>query len=176
MASIEEIRFRDAFEQYADALFRHAFFRLSDRDRAYDIVQDAFLKAWDYVVAGGTVRHYRSFLYRTVHNLIIDEYRKKRTQSLDELMDDETHAPHIEAAMAEGSLAETEEAIDEHALLDRILAHIPELPAPYRDVLALRFVDGFGPGEIAEMLQVSENVVSVRIHRGLAKLRLLCQN
>lgn len=176
MASTEEKRFLEAFEEHADALFRHAYFRLSDRERAYDLVQDAFLKAWDHIAQGGEVRHYRSFLYRIVHNLIIDEYRRKRSRSLDELLEDETRAPAIEAAMAEGSLDEAEEAIDERALLDRILARMPELPPPYREVLTLRFVDGFGTGEIAKLLEVSENVVSVRIHRGLAKLRTLCQN
>ena len=86
MGSKEEKDFLDAFEKYADALFRHAHFRLSDRERAYDLTQETYLKAWDYVASGGVVRHYKSFLYRILHNLIIDEYRKKRGASLDELL------------------------------------------------------------------------------------------
>ena len=70
----QETAYREAFETLADPLFRHAFFRLSDRERAYDLVQEAFLKTWDHLVAGGEVRHFRSFLYRTLNNLIIDEY------------------------------------------------------------------------------------------------------
>jgi DNA-directed RNA polymerase specialized sigma24 family protein len=40
----------------------------------------------------------------------------------------------------------------------------------------MRFIDDLSVGEIAEMLSVTQNVVSVRIHRALAKLRELCQN
>ena len=174
MDSSEEKAFLEAFEAHADALFRHAYFRLSDRERANDLAQDTFLKAWDYVAGGGTIRQYKSFLYRILHNLIIDEYRKKKSGSLDELLENEAAAPAVEALLAEGSLRETEEAYDEAALLDQIRERIPELPDQYRTALTLRFIDGLSTGEIAETIGVSENVVSVRIHRGVAKLRSLC--
>jgi DNA-directed RNA polymerase specialized sigma24 family protein len=41
-------------------------------------------------------------------------------------------------------------------------------------VLTMRFIDDLSIGEIAETIGVSENVVSVRIHRGVARLRTLC--
>lgn len=174
MNKAAEQAFLEAFEEHADALFRHAFFRLSDRERAYDLTQDTYLKAWDYVAGGGEIRQYKSFLYRILHNAIIDEYRRKRSHSLDELLEDESTAPAIEAAMATGSVVETEEAIDERALVEQIRGMIPALPEHYRTVLTLRFIDGLSTGEIAETVGVSENVVSVRIHRGIAKLRTLC--
>ncbi|HEY4513706.1 MAG TPA: RNA polymerase sigma factor [Candidatus Paceibacterota bacterium] len=174
MGTKEEKAFLDAFEKYSDALFRHAHFRLSDRERAYDLTQDAYLKAWDYVSNGGEVRQYKSFLYRILHNLIIDEYRKKHGSSLDELLENEASAPAIEALLSEGSVRDREELMDENALVETIRTRIDELPTQYRDVLVLRFVDGLSPGEIASMIGVSGNVVSVRIHRGLAKLRTIC--
>jgi len=174
MESHEEKAFLKAFEEHADALFRHAFFRLSDRERAYDLTQDTYLKVWDYIVSGGTVRQYKSFLYRILHNLIIDEYRKKKSYSLDELLENENAAPAIEAEMSEGSTRETEEAFDETVLVEKVRARIPELPDDYRTVLTLRFIDDLSIGEIAEAIDQSENVVSVRLHRGIAKLRTLC--
>ena len=174
MGSKEEKTFLEAFEEHSDALFRHALFRLSDRERAYDLTQDTYLKAWDYVTGGGEVRQYKSFLYRILHNLIIDEYRKKRSTSLDELLENETMAPIVEAKMAEGSARETEESMDEQALFDSVRSRIPDLPEQYRIALTLRFIDGLTTGEIAETVGVSENVISVRIHRGIAKLRTLC--
>ena len=75
-----------AFEENADALFRHASYRVSDRERARDLTQDTFLKTWDYLSGGGEIRNFKSFLYRTMHNLIIDEYRKKKSSSLDALL------------------------------------------------------------------------------------------
>lgn len=174
MDSRTEKTFREAFETYSDALYRHAYFRLNDKERAYDLAQDAFLKAWDYVAGGGEIKQYKSFLYRILHNLIIDEYRKKKPSSLDALLEDESVAHAVEARMAEGSLHETEESLDETALLETIRSRIPELPEDYRVALTMRFIDGLSTGEIAETLGASENVVSVRIHRGISKLRILC--
>ena len=173
MDSPEEKAFLEAFESYADALFRHAFFRISDRERAYDLVQDTYMKAWDYVVKGGDVRGYKSFLYRILHNLIIDEYRKKKSSSLDALLEDEAVAPAMEARLSEGSLWEVEETLDENTLIEKIRAKIPELPEDYRVALTMRFIDDLSVGEIAQTLDVSENVVSVRLHRGITKLRTL---
>ncbi len=161
MDSRDEKAFLEAFEAHADALYRHAYFRISDKERAYDLAQDTFLKAWDYVAGGGTIKQYKSFLYRVLHNLIIDEYRKKKSSSLDELLENEKVAGAVEAQLSEGSVREAEEALD-------------EVPDDYRVVLTLRFIDDLSIGEIAETVGVSENVISVRIHRGIAKLRVLC--
>ena len=169
-----EQAFLKAFEEHADALFRHALFRLNDREKAYDLTQDAYMKTWDYICNGGTVTHFKSFLYRTLRNLIIDEYRRKHTRSLDELLEDEAVAPAVEAQMAEGSREEVESSLDEERLVSAVHERIAELPDHYREVLMLRFVDGLSTGEIAETVGVTENVVSVRIHRGIAKLKQLC--
>ena len=50
-------------------------------------------------------------------------------------------------------------------------AMLEELPDTYREVLILRFVDELGPKEISNLIEESENVVSVRLHRGLRLLR-----
>jgi RNA polymerase sigma factor (sigma-70 family) len=40
----------------------------------------------------------------------------------------------------------------------------------YRTAITMRYVDEMSPREIANALGVSENVVSVRIHRGIERL------
>jgi RNA polymerase sigma-70 factor (ECF subfamily) len=143
---------------------------------AFDLVQDTFLKAWDNIREGEEVRSFKSFLYRILHNLIIDEYRRKKSGSLDALLEDETRASAIESLLSEGSLEDAATEIDTRLLIDSIRERMPELPAPYREIITMRYIDGLEIGEIADMLAVSENVVSVRIHRALAKLRTLCDN
>ncbi|PIR82345.1 hypothetical protein COU20_02885 [Candidatus Kaiserbacteria bacterium CG10_big_fil_rev_8_21_14_0_10_59_10] len=168
----QEAVFLKAFSEYSDKLFRHAVYRTGNRERAVELAQDTFLKAWDYVQKGGEVRQLRSFLYRILNNLIIDEYRKSKEQSLDELLEDDTGA--LERTMSEGDVAEAEETLDKNAAVGRIREIIPRLPEAYRTAVTLRYVDGLTPKEIAALLNVSENVVSVRIHRGVAKLKSLC--
>lgn len=173
-----EQQFRDAFERHSDELFRHCAMRISDRERALEITQDTFLRAWEYSQktrekGSEEIRQWRPFLYRTLRNLIIDEYRKAKVQSL-EAMVESSESGDIEALMPadEGN---TLEAAMERFDGKRALAELKKLPDLYREVLTLRYVDGFSPKEIAVVLEASENVVSVRIHRGLKKLHDLLE-
>ncbi|MFM2424264.1 MAG: hypothetical protein RLZZ70_655 [Candidatus Parcubacteria bacterium] len=162
-----EERFLKAFEEYSDALFRHASLRISDRERAIDLVHDTFTKVWSYVRNGHDIEQYRPFLYKVLNNLIIDAYRKQREQSLDALL--------AQDGVSEGSFPELTEHSAEAlaATLDgkQAFALLETLPDVYREVLILRFVDGLGPKEISALVEETENVVSVRIHRGLKLLR-----
>lgn len=163
----QEDRFLKAFEEYSDALFRHASLRISNRERAIDVVHDTYTKVWSYVKAGHHIDSYRSFLYKVLNNLIIDEYRKQKELSLDALLEEE--------GTDEGDFAELSESTTEAlaATIDgrQAFALVKELPVEYREVIIFRFVDGLGPKEIADLIEESENVVSVRIHRALKMLR-----
>lgn len=171
MEGSQEERFLAAFEEYGDALFRHAFMRISDRERAIDIVHDTYTKAWSYLRAGHEVESFRPFLYKVLNNLIIDEYRKRRESSLDALLAVE--------GVTEGSFDELVEDNAESlaATLDGRQAFdlLGRLPDEYREVVTLRFVDGLGPKEIAELIEETENVVSVRLHRALKALRTIIE-
>jgi RNA polymerase sigma-70 factor (ECF subfamily) len=154
--------FEAVFEAHADELFRHAAMRLSDRERAVELTQEAFVKAWEYV-------QYRPFLFRILRNLIIDEYRRHTPVSLDAM-----------AHPDEGYTVEDILPADDSNTLDRAMDRFESgravealgaMHEPYKEVLTLRFIEGFTPKEIAHMLDETENVVSVRIHRGIKKLR-----
>lgn len=162
-----EERFLAAYDEYNDALFRHAYLRVSDRDKAIDIVHDTFTKVWTYVRSGHEIDQFRPFLYKVLNNLVIDSYRKKRESSLEALFEkdgvDEGTFDELSESTVE-SLAATIDGRHAFTLLEK-------LSDEYREVLILRFVDGLGPKEIATLIEESENTVSVRLHRGLAQLR-----
>jgi len=167
----QEKRFLKAFEEYSDALFRHAAMRVSNRERSIDIVHDTFTKVWSYIRSGHQIDAYRSFLYKVLNNLIIDEYRRQKEVSLDALLEaegvDEGSFPNLSENTVE-ALAAT---IDGRKAFELV----QELPKEYREVIVFRFVDGLGPKEIADLIEESENVVSVRIHRGLKLLRSMIE-
>ena len=167
-------RFSDAYERYSDELFRHCTLRLSDRERALELTQECFLKTWEYIERGEHVEEFRPFLYRTLRNLIIDEYRRKKTRSLEAMLEvgEETD---IETLMPSDE-SNTLEAAIERFEGSRALKTLKQLPDLYREVLALRYVEGLGLKEIAEIVGESENAVSVRLHRGLKKLRTLLED
>ncbi len=162
-----EDRYLKAFDEYADALFRHASFRLADRDRAIEIVHDTFTKVWGYVRDGKEIDSYKSFLYKVLGNLIIDEYRRRKEISLDSVIESEGVDEGSIAELREGGLEELTFSLD----AKRAAALVSELPVVYREVITLRYIDGLGPKEIGDLIEESENVVSVRLHRGMNILR-----
>lgn len=164
MAKGYEQEFLTAYDKYADALFRHCYFRVFNRALAQDLVQETFTRAWKRLADVGPVDNLRAFLYRIMTNLIIDNARKKHEASLDELQEEgfspaNTDHLHIQIKADAKSLFEVLDGLEES----------------YRTVLVLRYIDDLTPKEIAAVLEENTNTVSVRIHRALLKARLLLE-
>jgi RNA polymerase sigma-70 factor (ECF subfamily) len=174
--SKEEQAFIEAYDKYSDQLFRHCFFRVSNRERAIEITQDAFMKTWDAVVRGEDIQNWRAYLFRVLNNLIIDEYRKKKSLSLDALLEADGVTEGNFEDLKTGSLDEVMEKIAVDFETKELKGALEELPEAYQQVVVLRYIEQLSPKEIADMLEENENVVSVRIHRGLAKLRQIMSN
>lgn len=151
-----------AYEDYADAIFRYCFVRIRHRELARDLMQDTFIKTWDYLRNGNQVNNIRAFLYKVANNLIIDYSRKKKEASLDALMDQGFDASGTE----EEVMATTIDA-------QYVVKMLTRLDEKYRDVIYYRYVDDLPIQEIAEIIGESDNVVSVRLHRGIQQLKKL---
>ena len=76
-----------AHHDYEKGLNLRAFFKIHNKAIGQDLVQDTFMKTWKYLAKGGKIEMMKAFLYHILNNLIIDEYRKHKTSSLDDLMD-----------------------------------------------------------------------------------------
>ena len=158
-----EQEFTKTYDQFADAIFRHCVFRVSDREKAKDLTQGAFVRLWDYMAQGKEIDNMRAFLYRIANNLIIDEYRKKKEDSLDEMRDEEGFDIGFD----------TRQEIESRDEYERAQILLATLPDKYREVLVMRHIDGLSVKEIASLTHETENVVSVRIHRAIEKLKIL---
>lgn len=157
----DERAFVEAYDRYADAIFRYCYFRVRDRERAKDLMHDAFAKTWAYLVAGNAIENLQAFLYKVAHNASVNEAVKSKALSLDALQEEGGYDPE------ERALPSPEESA-EGALLMRNLEALDDAS---REVLALRYVSGLPVAEVARVLGVAPNAASVRIHRALAKLR-----
>jgi len=157
-----EETFRKAYEEHMDAIFRHCYFRVFDRERALELTQDTFMKTWKYLSEKGKIDNIRAFLYKTATNLVIDHARKQKLRKHDSLesLKEIGFEPVNKSAGAD---------IETDARL--VVAAIDKLKSIYRDVMYLKYVGGFGPKEISQRLGLSENAVSVRLHRGLKQLK-----
>ncbi|MDB5204642.1 MAG: polymerase sigma factor, sigma-70 family [Candidatus Taylorbacteria bacterium] len=155
--------FIKAYEENADALFRHCLFNIRDREVAKDVLQDTFTKTWNYVVGGGQILNLKAFFYQTMKNLIIDYYRKKKSVSLDALSEDENFDP---PAPVEVSIEEHSESLLAFRLLDKI-------PEEFKSVIVMRCVQELSFREISELTGEPENTVAVRYHRAIKKIKKL---
>ena len=88
LAKSVERQFLELYENLAEPLFRHCYFRLSDREKARDLMQESFTRTWERLVDGEKIKNLKAFVYRVANNLIIDIYRKKKESSLDLLQED----------------------------------------------------------------------------------------
>jgi RNA polymerase sigma-70 factor (ECF subfamily) len=153
-------QFLMVYDQHADAIFRYCQLKVSSRETAEDISQEVFTRYWQQLRLGKDIQNDRALLYSIARNLVIDWYRKKKEQSLDNL-----------------TLAGFEFGTDDHiatvhqAEVREVLGVLEDLDEPTREALTLRFVDGFQPKDIAALTGESANTVSVRITRGLQKVR-----
>ncbi len=158
--SIEE-QFILAYEQYAEAIYRHCLFRLYNKEKAEEMMQEAFMKTWLYMAKGNQVENIRAFLYRVTNNLVIDYSRKKKEESLEMLMD--LH-PDFEPSI------DPTPQMDNVLMVQSALEEMQRLPAEMREIIIMRHVDDLDPKEIADILGITPNNVSVRINRALRQL------
>ncbi len=159
-------QFVSLYNTESDAIFRYCFLRTSQRDVALDLTQDTFMRFWDSLIREkADIRNHRAFLFTVARNLIIDWYRKKKPQSLDAL----TEEDDSETFFAPSDSVRTDIEMESEGRY--LISQIKELEPSYQQAVYLRFVEGLSPQEIADILGISVNAASVRVHRGLEQLR-----
>lgn len=157
-----QARLAVAHAYFEKGLHTHAFFKVHDKALSRDLVQDTFIKTWKYLVKGGEIETMKAFLYHILNNLIIDEYRKHKTTSLDVLLS-KGFEPKVADA---GRLFNT---LDGKAAL--ILSM--RLPIAYQKVMRMKYIQDLTLEEMALITGQSKNTLAVQAHRGLEKLKAL---
>ncbi len=166
LAAMDEVKKRHAetltkaYDEFADAIYRHCYFRVFRRERAEELVQETFSKVWQYMIDGHEVLNVRAFLYRVANNLIIDESRKKKEASLEALEEQGVE-------FGTSNISKLEATIDAAHVVESLHA----LSDAHRSVIIMRYIDELEPEEIARITGESANVISVRLHRAIKQLR-----
>jgi len=104
----------------------------------------------------------KAFLYHVLNNLIIDEYRKRTTASLDVLLE-KGHEPNSDQSERIFNVFDGKVA----------LLLIQHLPVKYQKVMRMRYAQDLSLEEISLITGQSRNAVTVQAHRGLKKLKAL---
>ncbi|WP_019640690.1 RNA polymerase sigma factor SigW [Paenibacillus fonticola] len=167
--------FADLVDLYKDKIFHLAYRMLLNRHEAEDIVQESFLRVYKNWERYDEKQKFSTWLYRIATNLCIDRLRKRKPNYyLDAEMNDQegldgyTLIPGDERTPeSEYLLSETQQTIH-HA--------IDGLPAKYKSVIILRYLQELSLSEISEVLDMPVTTVKTRLHRGRDFLRKKLQH
>jgi RNA polymerase sigma factor (sigma-70 family) len=138
------------------------------RTDAEDVVQDACLRAFRAISSGADINP-RGWVLTIVRNTAYTWLRKNRPTAVTAVEDlDAVESAH---AMAWGSEVETPEtALIAKADAAQLQAAMTKLPAPFREALILRDLQGLSHREIAEKTGVPIGTVMSRLSRGRSRI------
>ncbi|MBW2524621.1 MAG: RNA polymerase sigma factor [Deltaproteobacteria bacterium] len=152
--------FRVIVERTSARLYRLGARMMGSTADAEDVLQDAYIKAFQALAAGrfDGRSSVATWLYRIATNACLDALRRRKVRPVAEAQPPEASFDGRVSAEARLALAE----------LDRWLG---ELPPEQRVAVVLKSVEGLTSAEIAEVLQCSEGAVEQRLVRARAALR-----
>ena len=162
---------------YASQMLTVATRVVGDRGLAEDCVQEAFMNAFRKIQEFEERSSLKTWLHRIVLNQALMKIRSRKARaetSIDHLQpvfDDE--ACRIEQPWHH--LATPDEILESNNRRALVLAKIEELPESYRIVLKLRDIEEMSTQEVAEILELSEGSIRMRLHRARAALKVLLE-
>lgn len=165
---------QQAFEQLVldnqNRIYSLAVRLVGDREEAFDLAQEAFVKAWQGLPAFQGESSFATWIYRLATNVCIDYLRKQKRRRQVE----------SEVSLDDEELSWTEPADwsqDPHRQLERseqgraLARGLEALPEQQRQILVLRELSGLSYQEIAEKLNLDLGTVKSRIARARMALR-----
>jgi RNA polymerase sigma-70 factor (ECF subfamily) len=174
-ALIERCRNGDvaAFEplvaKYRDRVWRLAFNVLRDREEAWDVAQEAFIKAWQALPSFRGQSAFYTWLFRIAMNVATDRGRQRaargRAFGTERVADEDWERTMIDPAEGPDDAARRAEE------RERIALALTALPEHHRTIIMLSDLDGLSYREIAEVLDIPMGTVMSRLHNARKRLR-----
>ena len=157
----EERAYMYLLDAFHKRLHAYALTLIDDYSMAQDIVQNVFLKTWQYRNRLDTKYSIQNFLYKSVYNEFINKYQKNHSMML-------LQRKYVE------SLDQVVQSIDDNTL-DQMVAlvtkEIQNLPPKCGRVFSLSKHEGLTNQEISEYLEISIKTVEAQISKAYSILR-----
>ncbi|MEW6404096.1 MAG: sigma-70 family RNA polymerase sigma factor [Chloroflexota bacterium] len=152
--------FRDLYERNRLSIFRYVYGLIGGpQDEVEDLTAETFLRAWKARYRfEGDLDSVTGWLIRIAKRLVIDNYRHtlQATRSL---------------PMAPPAFPTPEQSAVDDEQRQLLFSLLEGLPDDQREIIVLRYMLGWRVNDIAHHLDLTENNISVTIHRTLARLR-----
>ena len=166
----------DGDDQAFDLLVNHtkgdvyslAYRWTKDRELAFDICQEAFIKLYKFLPKWDYSCHIKTWLYRVVTNVCID-YHRKNKHSFSPLGDEESDE-QLNLVQGNPSANPCKELQAKEGL-NQIENCIGTLPQKMQQSFRLKYICGLSLKEIAEIQGRSIGTIKATIHQAVHKLR-----
>jgi len=160
--------------KYRNRIYSMAYHIIQNETEAWDISQEAFIKAWRAMGSFKSDATFYTWLYRITHNVCYDWMRKKKFESDGEF--DDSEKEHRVAAGAEAvprGAPRPDQAMKNAELKVQIDWAISQLSADHRQIILLKEMDGLSYQEIADVMKCSLGTVMSRLFYARKKLQEL---
>ncbi len=155
------------FERHHDRVFRTAHRVTGSAADAEDVLQSVFLRIARGQEAAAAAENPQAYFARAAINASLDLLRsRKRSKAI--AFDDIENRASVAAFVSKHDPAKGQEDRELRELLGEALSRLGPTAA---QMFALRYFEGFGNGDIANIMNTSPLVVGVTLHRARARLR-----
>lgn len=161
--------FEALVEDQKKVVYNLALRMLGNEEDAYDISQDAFLKAYTNLSGFRGDCKFSSWLYKLTTNLCLDFIRKRNRHKVIPLVyeDDEGESEYMEIP---DDTYSPEQLTEQKLMRESVRNGLSQLPPQQREILVLREIGGLRYDEIGRQLDLEEGTVKSRIFRARKKL------
>lgn len=152
--------FKELYMLYAKSMYNTAFRILKNKDEAEDVLQEAFIKAYNKINQFQFQATFGAWLKKIVVNEALDHLRKSSKW----IMQDIEH---------ESIPEENEIDWDGISLKVEIVKRaVSSLPTGFRTIVNLYLFEGYEHKEIAEILSIAESTSKSQFHRAKKKIKV----
>lgn len=155
--------FAELMDRYQKKLLRYAGNLLGDEQKAQDVVQESFIKAFVNLNGFNVNKKFSSWMYRIVHNEAINLVVKNKKQ-----------VP-LNEDMEFDSGVDIEDDLIKKELMEHTHSCLERLPSMYAEPLVLFYLEDKKYEEISYILRVPTGTVGTRITRAKKIMKSICQ-
>jgi RNA polymerase sigma-70 factor, ECF subfamily len=155
------------YDAHAVQIYRFIYHKVGNREDAEDLTAQVFVKATQSLDANQDEQSQIAWLYQVARTTIADHWRvyyKGSVVSLDAMEEEFGHQEVLESPAFAAPVPETADPA-----VHKVQAILGQLPENYRQVLTLRFLQGYSLKETAAAMNISEGNVKVLQYRALQK-------
>lgn len=159
--------FGELITRYQDRLFNTVYRLLANAEDAQDVVQDAFLHAYQSLDSFKGDSQFFTWLYRIAINTAISLKRKQQGGVRMLAGPHEEGVEPLDLSLA----SQPGHALEQAEQAQHIQRALNRLSPEHRAVLVMKDIDGYKYEQMAELLEVPIGTVRSRLHRARLELR-----